>query len=228
MSRSFNIVKISYGIIKFPFLIFAITLVLVSITNFTLNNIFNAGGIMTSASIANIIASYLFVISAIWPIYFYKRIMSLGATRKEYYSGIIFTYVAMAAIFSLFNTVWIPFENSFLSENIFYYNIVEIFNWDQYGTLGSFLYQFFAYLLIVSFITLLFSCFNHMIGILLYIVLAVGIPISVSIGELRNALGKGLSIVFSNPSIWIGLALNIAFILIFFYSGWWFTKRREV
>jgi hypothetical protein len=174
-------------------------------------------------SVANMLTASLIPIAIVLPIGYFKRIMNLGATRKEYYNGILMIYTIWAALFAVFNILWLKLENSFTRET---YNILEVFHWDQFGLAGMFLYQFGTYMLIISLLNLLFSGLRHIIGWIIWIVLIVAIPIGIALPSLRPKVGDGFMTLLSNDSLWQGFGISFLLSCLFLAGGWWFTSRR--
>ncbi|MFS1514468.1 hypothetical protein VQL36_18870 [Chengkuizengella sp. SCS-71B] len=227
MNRSLSIVRANSNLLKFSFFVFILAVALQGV----LDTVFNMSGINDTIGIsfANVITIFLLVIPLILPLYFFRRLLSLGASRRDYMNGIIWTYVFYSIIFSLFNILWFLFENNYLNPSVReYFNIMALFNWDRSGVAGMFLYQFFSYLLVLSFINLLVSCYKHILGIGLYIALSIVIPVSMAIGTLREGVGIGLSYLLFNPSIIMQIVLSSIVTIILFYCSWWFIKRREL
>ncbi|NDI35236.1 hypothetical protein [Chengkuizengella sediminis] len=227
MNRSLSIVRANSNILKFSLFVFILAVALQGV----LDTVFNMSGINDTIGIsfANVITIFLLVVPLILPLYFFRRLLSLGASRRDYMKGIIWTYVFYSIIFSLFNILWFLFENNYLNPSVReYFNIMALFNWDRSGVVGMFLYQFFSYLLVISFINLLVSCYKHVLGIGLYIALSIIIPVSMAIGTLREGVGIGLSYLLFNPSIVMQIVLSSIVTIILFYCSWWFIKRREL
>jgi hypothetical protein len=174
-------------------------------------------------SVANMLTASLIPIAIVLPIGYFKRIMNLGATRKEYYNGILMIYTIWSALFAVFNILWLKLENSFTRET---YNILEVFHWDQFGLAGMFLYQFGTYMLIISLLNLLFSGLRHIIGWIIWIVLIVAIPIGIALPSLRPKVGDGFMTLLSNDSLWQGFGISFLLSCLFLAGGWWFTSRR--
>lgn len=179
-------------------------------------------------SAGNIVTVFLVVMALVIPLYFFKRILNLGATRRDYYLGSMFTYSIISAIFSLFNIIWLSLERGLLNQLRLHYNIITIFGWDRYGVLGMFFYQLAAYLLLIAFLNLVVSSLKNILGIIMNFLLVAAIAVSLSIQTLRIGVIKSLKILIFNPDILTGFILTLVLSIILFGIGWYFTKRREI
>lgn len=177
-------------------------------------------------SVGNLLSILLIVMAISLPLTFFRRIMNLGATRKQYYTGLIVTYSFWAALFSLLNIVWLKLEVGFLREYIETFNIIEIFHWDQFNVAGMFLYQFGAYMLLISILNLLCSCWRHVLGWIFWVLLIAAIPIGTSIASFRTKLADGFLTLLFNDSLLQGFGLTFSISLLLLAAGWWFTSRR--
>jgi hypothetical protein len=226
MNQMIQVIKANYISLRLFFLItFAVELISVLI-----NLLIAMSGVDNSTQVSpgNIITVFLVVMPIISSLYLFKRLINLGATRRDYYLGTIGTYILVAAVFSVFNIIWFAVENHILNRYFDFLNIISIFHWNSTGIVGMFLYQFVAYLVVISFINLIVSCFTDRTGIILYIALIAVTSISMSIGTLRATVAQVLSFLLFNPVITVDLSMSMAVVLILFMCGWWFTRRRQV
>jgi hypothetical protein len=181
----------------------------------------------TQVSAGNELSIFIIFMAIVIPLGSFRRLMNLGATRIEYYRGAICYYVIWAAIMAVVNVIWLQIELHYLRPVYRTFNILEIFHWDQFNYLGSFLYQFAVYMTLISLLNLLFSSLRHYIGWIIWMVLIAAIPISTSIAELRNYLAAGLENLLMNDSLAQGLAWNMGLVIVFILGGLWFTSKRE-
>ncbi|MBB6733445.1 hypothetical protein [Cohnella zeiphila] len=185
----------------------------------------DSGGMPVSTS--NILTVFLIFVATVLPAAYFKRIISFGATRKEYFIGLLAIYAVWSAFFSLLNAIWYFAETRWLkTTGDLYFNIIEIFGWDRFGFLGILLYQFVVYMLLLSLLSLLFSGLRSWIGWALWAALAAAIPVGTSIPSLRVHLADGFLALLFNDSLLQGLGWNVLFACLFLAGGWWLTKRR--
>jgi hypothetical protein len=166
---------------------------------------------------------FLIFIGIVLPIGYFKRIINLGATRKEYYNGLLMIYTIWSAIFAVSNILWLKLEIGF---NWTTFNILQIFHWDQFGLAGMFVYQFGAYMLLISLLSLLFSGLRHVTGWVIWVALIAAIPIFTSIAPLRHKLAGWLQTMLFNDSLLQGFGWTFILSCVFLAGGWWFTARR--
>jgi hypothetical protein len=180
----------------------------------------------TQVSTANIITIFLILMASVLPLSFYKRMINLGSTRKEYYVGMIVVFTIWTVIFAIFNIVSLMLEKSVLKPYQTTLNILQVFNWDQFGAAGMFVYQFGAYMLLISLLSLLFSSLRHVAGWVIWVALIAAIPIFTSIAPLRHKLASGLQTLLFNDSLLQGFVWTFLLSCVFLAVGWWFTTRR--
>ncbi|RUS48897.1 hypothetical protein [Cohnella sp. AR92] len=181
----------------------------------------------SSVSAGNLLDVFLIFVGSVLPVSFFKRLIYLGATRKEYYVGVLFVYAVSAAVFAIFNIAWLQLEKDVIRSYEHTFNILEIFHWDQFGFGGMFGYQFGAYLLLLALLNLLFSGLRHAAGWTIWAVLIAAIPVFTSIAALRSKLTDGLQTLLSNDSLLQGFGLTFGAACLLFAGGWWFTTRRS-
>ncbi|RCX21525.1 hypothetical protein DFP94_102278 [Fontibacillus phaseoli] len=179
-------------------------------------------------SVANLFTISLIFVASILPISFFKRIINLGASRKEYYVGVLVINTIWSAVFSLFNTLWLQIEIGVIRKYEHTINILEIFHWDQFGLVGMFVYQFGAYMMLMSLLNLLFSGLRHFVGWIIWLLLIAAIPIATSLSSLRPKVADGFLMLFFNDSLLQGFGLTFLFSCIFMAGGWLFTRRRTI
>ncbi|MCQ6561089.1 hypothetical protein [Paenibacillus mendelii] len=189
---------------------------------------FAGSGDNTNVSSGNMLLIILICMAVVLPVSFYKRIINLGASRKEYYTGLITIYTMWSALFALFNIVWLKLEIGFIRDYYNTLNILEVFHWDQFGLAGMFLYQFGTYMLLASLLNLLFSSLRHVAGWIIWVVLIAAIPIGTSIASLRVKVADGFLTLLFNDSLLQGFGLTFLLSCLFLAGGWWFTKRRTI
>ncbi|MEC0307311.1 hypothetical protein P4H67_11125 [Paenibacillus lautus] len=182
----------------------------------------------TQVSAANLLTVFLLFVGSVLPAGLFRRVMNLGATRKEYYIGMLLVYSIWSAIFAVLNIIWLQVEIGFIRQYENTFNILEIFGWNQFGIVGMFFYQFGAYLLLISLLNLLFSGLRHVLGWVVWVVLIAAIPIFTSIPSLRHTLADGLLALLFNDSLLQGLGLTLIISLVLLAGGWWFTARRTI
>ena len=186
------------------------------------------GGGNPQVSAANLFTVILIFIGSVLPGSFFKRTINLGATRKEFYNGILVVYMLWSVFLAVLNILWFQLEVNFIRNYEHTFNILDVFQWSQFGIVGMLVYQFGAYMLLLSLLNLLFSGIRHILGIIIWVSLIVLIPIFTSISSLRGMLADGLLALLFNDSLLQGFGLTVVIACLFLAGGWWFTTRRSL
>lgn len=199
-------------------------------THFAINTILALASVNTNPEVSsgNVFTSLLAFMAIVLPLYMFKRMLNAGASRRDYYAGLMVTYLLMAAAFSVFNIIWLGLEKNVFVQFKTYFNYIDIFNWGRYGMVGMFIYQLSAYMLIIAFLNMLFSSFKNKLGIALYFLFAAAISVSMSIGELRGAVYELIYFLLFSPNMLLGVIITALLTIVFFAAGWWFVKRWEI
>ncbi|CAM3537334.1 hypothetical protein [Marinicrinis lubricantis] len=201
----------------------------VSVISNTIVSLALGEGESSNVSYANFLSIFLLFAGSVLPSLFFKRVINLGASRKEYYLGLLSIYMVLSAVFAFINVIWLQVEDRVLgqlyTENL---NILTVFHWDDFSIPGTFLYQFAVYLLLLSLLNLLFSGLQQVAGWVVWVIFIAAIPIFTSIPSLREILADGLSALLLNDSLLQGFTISIILSILLFAGGWWFTVRRPI
>ncbi len=227
MNQLSGICKISFTSIR----LFLYVFLSLECIHFIINISLAAFGINTHTEVshANTAAAFLLIIPVILPIFTFKQALFLGASRSSYFWGTIIFLILASCIAALLNTVWYYVEIHILSAYKHYFNIIRIFEWNKSGTMGIFLYQFFAYLPAMAFVHLLFSGFWSRKGIALWLVSGAVISVSVSVGILRQCISLALQFLLYRSHLFISMGCELLLTAAFFFTCWHlFIKQRQV
>ncbi|MDQ0110669.1 hypothetical protein [Paenibacillus harenae] len=227
MNKTIVLLKASFLQLRM-YLWIVLGILAVSVTTNIIVSLSMGPGENSSVSAVNLLTLFLIFVGSVLPLSFFKRMINLGATRKEYYIGILLIYAVWAATFALLNIVWFQLEIYLIRNYEHTFNILEIFHWDQFGVLGMFVYQFGAYLFLLSLLNLLFSGLRHVAGWVIWVVFIAAIPIFTSIANLRGKLADGLLALLFNDSLLQGFGLTFIIACLMLAGGWWFTTRRAL
>jgi len=132
----------------------------------------------------------------------FRRIMSLGGNRKDYFKGTLMTYVILCALASLlglliYYLVDIPFVATGLYGDII--SVPDVFGWNVYGPVVFFLQQY-AFLLLTAFFTHTFCALQgKWYGWVVNAAFIAGIPVFSAIEPLRNILAGYFYMIFFYP-----------------------------
>ncbi|MBT2291715.1 hypothetical protein J7E73_21815 [Paenibacillus albidus] len=184
----------------------------------------NSGDSRLSES--NLLILILPLLAIVLPLTYYKRIISLGASREQYFKGLHVVFAVWAAAIALCNSLWVV-----LQVNVFrnYYNAVDLigaFHWDDFGFAGSFLYQTAFYLMAMALLSMLISGYHHPIGWLLTAMLLAAIPVGTAIPSLRVHVVSFFKVLLFNDSLLLGVGFNLILYAVFVVGGLLFTRGR--
>lgn len=172
----------------------------------------------------NLLLLLLLLLAIALPLSYYKRIVHLGASRKQYFEGLQFVYAVWAAALALFNSLWPMLEVNVFRKNTV--NLIEAFHWNEFGIAGSFLYQFLFYLMVMALLSMLISGYYHPAGWLLWALFVAAIPTGTAIPSLRVHVVSFFRALLFNDSLLAGAGLNLLLFFIFVAGGWFFTRGR--
>src|SRR5690606_124999 len=105
---------------------------------------------------------------------------------------------------------------------------IEIFHWQQFGAAGMFIYQFGAYMMLMSLLNLLFSGIRHVAGWCIWLLLIAAISIGTGVSALRSKVADGLMVLLYNDSLLHGFGLTFLLSCMFLAGGWLFIRRRGI
>jgi len=178
----------------------------------------------TGLADGNLLLLILLIIAIVLPLSYYSRIVHLGASRKQYFWGLQFVYIVWAVALALFNSLWPIFEVNVLHKST--HNLIEAFHWNEFGIMGSFLYQTIFYLMAMALLSMLISGSYHLFGWFLWALLIVAIPTGTAIPALRTHVVSFFEALLFNDSLLKGVGFNLVLFLVFVAVGWFFTKKR--
>ncbi|MGC5774634.1 hypothetical protein [Paenibacillus pabuli] len=178
----------------------------------------------TGIADGNLLLLILLIFAIVLPLSYYNRIVHLGASRKQYFFGLQFVYAVWAVSIALFNSLWSMLEVNVLHKNTV--NLIEAFHWNEFGVVGSFLYQTIFYLMTMALLSMLISGYHHIVGWLLWALFIVAIPTGTAIPALRAHVVSFFEALLFNGSLLKGVGFNLALFIVFVAGGWFFTKGR--
>ncbi|MEK4054848.1 hypothetical protein MHB84_14730 [Paenibacillus sp. FSL F4-0087] len=178
----------------------------------------------TGIADGNLLLLILLIFAIVLPLSYYNRIVHLGASRKQYFFGLQFVYIVWAVAIALFNSLWSVLEVNVLHKNTV--NLIEAFHWNEFGVVGSFLYQTIFYLMTMALLSMLISGYHHIAGWLLWVLFIVAIPTGTAIPALRAHVVSFFEALLFNSSLLKGVGFNLVLFIVFVAGGWFFTKGR--
>jgi heme/copper-type cytochrome/quinol oxidase subunit 4 len=177
-------------------------------------------------SAGNMLILILPLIAIVLPLSYYKRIVHLGASRKQYFKGLQFVFAFWAVAVALFNSLWIVFEVNVLRTYTNTVDLIKAFHWDDFGLAGSFLYQIAFYLMVMALLSMLVSGYYHPVGWLLCALLFAAIPVGTAVPSLRVHVVSFFKTLLFNGSLLAGVGFNLLLYVVFVAGGWLFTRGR--
>ncbi|MEF3306264.1 hypothetical protein [Paenibacillus sp. GYB003] len=180
----------------------------------------------TRLSDGNMLILILPLIAIVLPLTYYKRIVHLGASREQYFKGLLFVFAVFAAAVALFNSFWYVLEVHVIRKYTNTIDLIEAFHWNDFGLAGSFLYQTAFYLMAMALLSMLISGYYHPVGWLLTALLLAAIPVGTAIPSLRVHVVSFFKALLFNGSLPAGVGFNLMLFCVFAAGGWLFTRGR--
>lgn len=115
----------------------------------------------TRLSDGNMLILILLLIAIILPLSYYNRIVNLGASRGQYFKALQFVFAVWAAAIALVNSLWFVLEVKVIRNYTNTVDLIEAFHWNNFGFIGSFLYQTAFYLMVMALLSMLISGYSH-------------------------------------------------------------------
>ncbi|WP_159887016.1 hypothetical protein [Paenibacillus puerhi] len=191
------------------------------IVNLTIENIGDS-----RLSESNLLILILPLLAIVLPLSYYKRIVSLGASREQYFMGIHTVFAVWAAAVALCNSLWVVLQVHVFGNYSSAVDLIEAFHWNDFGFAGSILYQTAFYLMAMALLSMLSSGYYHPVGWLMWALLIAFIPIGTAIPSLRVHVVAFFNALLFNDSLWLGVGFNLILYAIFVAGGLLFTRGR--
>ena len=179
-----------------------------------------------NVSSGNLLLVLLPLLAIILPLQTFRPLMNFGDSRRRYFAGLLVVYAVSALVLAAVNSLWWPLEQQVIRSYSQTYNLIEVFGWEQFGAIGTFLYQAAFYFFVLTLFNLLFSGLKSPISWIIWTVLIAAVPIGTSIASLRVHVADFFLALLFNDSLVSALALNVGLSLAFIAGAWLFTRRR--
>jgi hypothetical protein len=153
----------------------------------------------------------------------FRRILSLGGKRDNFFSGSLITYVIIAGVASLIGTFLCYAESWFVANTIMIDEIltpISVFGWIAHGPVVAFLQQFAFLFLTAAFTHTFVSAQGKWYGWASFIGALVALCVFIPIEPLRNILIGYAWLVMFNPNA----LLQIIACLLFGLGFYWLNK----
>ena len=149
----------------------------------------------------------------------FRRIMSLGGNRADYFRGTLITYLIIAAAASLIGVIIyyfidIPFVAAGRYGGLL--SVPEVFGWGAHGPVVFFLQQFAFLFLTICFTHLFCGIQGKWYGWVINAAFIAGIPVFSAIEPLRNVLAGYFYLIFFYPNPVIQIAVCIVIGAVFY------------
>ena len=147
--------------------------------------------------------------------YDFKKLIHLGASKKDFYFGALFSYVGLALLTSLLNT-GIHLLIDPLNHTQTVINLMDVCGWMENNVFFAFIQQAMFLLLSMVFLHVLLSMQPHWYGWLTDIILVAIICTFTPIVPLRGLLAGFFKVIMFNPnalahiSVCIGLSVALS------------------
>ncbi|HIQ57964.1 MAG TPA: hypothetical protein IAB22_00770 [Candidatus Merdivicinus intestinavium] len=159
--------------------------------------------------------NYTWLLAALTPFFFvfydFKKLMHLGASKKDYYVGCLISYGFLAFCISLANTlIHLLIDPLYSARTVI--NLMDVCRWTENGIVMAGVQQMCFLLLVMVFLHVLLSMQAHWYGWLTDAVLAAIICIFTPIAPLRGILSGFFGIVMLNGNaiLHIGVCLLLS------------------
>ncbi len=159
--------------------------------------------------------NYTWLLAALTPFFFvfydFKKLMHLGASKKDYYVGCLISYGFLAFCISLANTlIHLLIDHLYSARTVI--NLMDVCRWTENGIAMAGVQQMCFLLLVMVFLHVLLSMQAHWYGWLTDAVLVAIICIFTPIAPLRGILSRFFGIVMLNGNaiLHIGVCLLLS------------------
>lgn len=159
--------------------------------------------------------NYTWLLALLSPFFFvlydFKKLIRLGASKRDYYLGALLGYIVLAATISLVNT-GIHLLIDPLNQTQTVVNLMEVCGWTQNSILAAFFQQMVFLLLVMVFLHLLLSVQSHWYGWAADAALIAVICVFTPIPSLRRILTGffGMVMLNQNAALHITLCLLLS------------------
>ena len=159
--------------------------------------------------------NYTWLLAVLTPFFFvfydFKKLMHLGASKKDYYAGCLISYGFLAFCVSLANTlIHLLIDPLYPAKTVI--NLMDVCKWTENGIVAAGFQQMCFLLLVMVFLHVLLSMQAHWYGWLTDAVLAAIICIFTPIAPLREILSGFFQIIMLNGNaiLHIGVCLLLS------------------
>lgn len=189
---------------------------------------------LCATSSGNVVLSngnYTWLLAVLTPFFFvfydFTKLMHLGASKKDYFSGCLISYGFLAFCISLVNTViHLVIDPVYSAQTVI--NLMNVCKWTENGIIAAGLQQMFFLLLVMIFLHVLLSMQTHWYGWLTDAVLVAIICVFTSIAPLRAVLAGFFQIIMLNRNAVLHICICLLLSAALSLGGLVVLKRKTL
>jgi hypothetical protein len=175
--------------------------------------------------------NYTWLLAVMTPFFFvyydYKKLMHLGASKKNYYLGCLIGYAILACGISVVNTLmhWL-IDLLFRAKTVI--NLMDVCQWTRNGLFLAGLQQMFFLLLVMIFLHTLLSMQQYWYGWLTDAILTAIICVFTPIAPLRGILSGFFSLIMINSNAFAQIGSCLLLSAVIWLCGLAVLKRKTL
>lgn len=189
---------------------------------------------LCATSSGNVVLSngnYTWLLAVLTPFFFvfydFTKLMHLGASKKDYFSGCLISYGFLAFCISLVNTViHLVIDPVYSAQTVI--NLMNVCKWTENGIIAAGLQQMFFLLLVMIFLHVLLSMQTHWYGWLTDAVLVAIICVFTPIAPLRAVLAGFYQIIMLNRNAVLHICICLLLSAALSLGGLVVLKRKTL
>lgn len=175
--------------------------------------------------------NYTWLLAVLTPFFFvfydFKKLIYLGASKKDYYLGCMLSYGCLAFGISFINTIiYLLIDPAYPAQTVI--NLMGVCKWTENGILAAGLQQMIFLLLAMVFLHVLLSMQEHWYGWLTDAVFIAVICIFTPIAPLREILAGFFQLIMLNSNAVLHIGICLLFIVSLSFAGLWVLKRKTL
>ena len=175
--------------------------------------------------------NYSWLLAVFTPFFFvfydFTRLMHLGTSKKDYFSGCLISYVFLAFCISVVNTIiHLLIDPVYPAQTVI--NLMDVCKWTKNGILVAGLQQMFFLLLVMVFLHVLLTMQPYWYGWLADAVLVAMICIFTPFASLRNVLAGFFRLIMLNGNAILHIGICLLLTAALSFGGLAVLKRKAL
>ena len=175
--------------------------------------------------------NYSWLLAVFTPFFFvfydFTRLMHLGTSKKDYFSGCLISYVFLAFCISVVNTIiHLLIDPVYPAQTVI--NLMDVCQWTKNGILVAGLQQMFFLLLVMVFLHVLLTMQPYWYGWLADAVLVAMICIFTPFASLRNVLAGFFRLIMLNGNAILHIGICLLLTAALSFGGLAVLKRKAL